>query len=367
MTVRQWGIFVALIVSLPAEAVAGQGVSVAQAKGGVDESGEYEPVRNWPQPVHDDWTWGRTAGVWAESPNRIFVLQTGELARLEQPIRGDGRPQRAAASVRSEHRREHILMVFDANGQLIDSWEQHNHLFSLSPHSLKISPYDPERHLWILDTGMDQIFKFTQQGELVLTLGEPEVPASDETHFGGPSDIAFLPNGDFLISDGYKNSRIVRYSEEGNYLTEWGKRGDDRGEFRTPHSIAIDAEQRIYVADRGNSRIQVFDSNGRFLDMWPNIPFPLSIAVSKDQHLWVSDGRSHKFLKYDLDGKLLYSFGTFGGRPGQIWGVHQFSVDTEGNLYTAEVWGGRAQKFRPKRGADPAKQIGPLYVAPSSR
>ena len=126
------------------------------------------------------------------------------------------------------------------------------------------------------------------------------------------------------------------------------------------HGIAIDAQERVYVSDRGNQRIQVFDAGGGHLDTWPGIRFPLSMGMARDQNLWVNDGNIGRFLKFDLKGRLLFNWGTFGHRPGQMWGVHAFSTDSEGNLYTAEVWGGRAQKFRPKPGADPTQLIGPL-------
>jgi hypothetical protein len=126
------------------------------------------------------------------------------------------------------------------------------------------------------------------------------------------------------------------------------------------HAVAIDGDRRLYVADRGNSRIQIFDENGNFLDQWPNIRDPWDVHVTADQrYVWVADGQLNKFLKFDKSGHLLYSWGTFGQFPGGLWGVHQFSVDSEGNLYAAEAFGGRAEKFRPKPGADPAKMIPP--------
>jgi sugar lactone lactonase YvrE len=106
----------------------------------------------------------------------------------------------------------------------------------------------------------------------------------------------------------------------------------------------------------------VFDENGKFLDMWPNIRQPYHIEMSADQYLWVADGVSNKFLKYDLNGKLLYSWGTYGTFPGAFWGVHQFSVDSDGNLYAAETFGGRTQKYRPAPGADPARLIKPVLL-----
>jgi hypothetical protein len=128
--------------------------------------------------------------------------------------------------------------------------------------------------------------------------------------------------------------------------------------MNTVHSIAIDDQRRLYVADRANSRVQIFDENGKFLELWPRIRRPYYIYMSQDQHLWVSDGITQKFTKFDLAGKLLYSWGTFGAFPGGFWGVHQFSVDQENNLYTADVHIGRAQKFRPKQGADPKTLVG---------
>src|SRR5262249_41065857 len=139
----------------------------------------------------------------------------------------------------------------------------------------------------------------------------------------------------------------------------WGKPGKGPGEFDLVHGIVIDAQNRIYIADRTNSRIQIFDLNGKFLDQWTSIRSPFYIYLSRDNYLWVSDGMTNKFLKFDLNGKFLYSWGTFGVFPGGMWGPHQFSVDSDGNLYIAETFGGRVQKLRPRKGADPAKLITP--------
>jgi len=110
----------------------------------------------------------------------------------------------------------------------------------------------------------------------------------------------------------------------------------------------------VYVADRANNRIQVFDENGKYLDQFPNIQQPYNIRISDDGFLWVFSGPLDKMLKYDLSGRLLYGWGTHGTAPGLFWAVHEFSGDSEGNMYTAEVFGGRTQKFRPRPGADPS-------------
>ncbi|MEO8502246.1 MAG: hypothetical protein ABI565_15100, partial [Vicinamibacteria bacterium] len=109
---------------------------------------------------------------------------------------------------------------------------------------------------------------------------------------------------------------------------------------------------------RANDRIQIFDENGKFIEEWPNILRPYSVLLAENQHFWVASGTTQKFTQYDPSGKLLSSWGTFGAFPGGFWGVHQFSVDSEGALYTADVHVGRPQKFVPKKGANPAHLIG---------
>ena len=158
--------------------------------------------------------------------------------------------------------------------------------------------------------------------QLVMTLGEHGVRGSDDKHFARPTDIAWLPDGTFFITDGYVNTRVVKFDKNGKYIMTWGTKGKAPGQFDLPHSIAIDAKRRLYVADRSNSRIQIFDENGKYLDEWDNIRSPYDIMMTTDQYLWVSDGVNNKFLKYDLNGKLLYSWGTYGSFPGQFWGVH---------------------------------------------
>jgi peptidylamidoglycolate lyase len=189
------------------------------------------------------------------------------------------------------------------------------------------------------------------------------VPGNDQSHFARPTDIVWLSDGTFFVSGGYTDTRVVKFDKDGKFLMTWGEKGNPPNETRpgymnTVHSIAIDAKRRVYVADRANSRIQVFDENGKFLDVWPNIRRPYYILMAADQHLWISDGITRKFTKFDLTGKLLYSWGTFGAFPGGFWGVHQFSVDSEGNLYTADVHIGRPQKFKPKAGVDRSKLVG---------
>jgi hypothetical protein len=363
----------AVLVSLMAVGGAAQ---APQQKGGGDITGPYDLVAGWPQNwCGPGFVIGSTAGVWAETPDRVYIFARGCLPELKEP--GDVVPTRNASGFDlsqkdpARHPRwDHIFNVVDRNGRLIESWEQHNQLF-VRPHRILVSPYDAERHVYLVDDGAHAIFKFTRDGkQLVQTIGTPRMPGNDETHFARPTDIAFLPDGTMFISDGYINTRVVKVDRNGKYITSWGMKGTPPNETRpyymnTVHAIVIDKQRRLYVSDRANHRVQVFDENGKFLDAWPNVPLPYSFLMSDDQHLWSASGQTQKFTKYDLTGRLLSSWGTFGAFPGGFWGVHQFSVDTEGNLYTADVHVGRPQKFRPKPGVNPASLIGRPFRATS--
>ena len=343
-------------------------------KGGQEEFGPYEPVENWPRPLadNDGWTWGSTSGVHAETPDRIWIAQRGmlPLPPFAVPFTPYGAldPPRVAAT--GTPRWEYSIIVVDGEGNLVETWPHADELFAREggrgPHMIRMDTYDPEKHVWVVDDNLHQILKFTYEGELVLTLGEAGMPGDDETHFGRPSDLAWLPDGTFFVADGYINSRVVKFDAEGNYLMEWGTPGSGPGQFEILHGIVTDHERRIYVADRSNSRIQVFDENGTYLDQWPNIRSPDALLMSADRHLWVADGETNKILKYDLEGRFLYGWGTAGSYPGALNGVHQFSVDQDGNLYLAEIYNGRAQKLSPKPGADPAKMVGQPLGAPPS-
>jgi hypothetical protein len=169
--------------------------------------------------------------------------------------------------------------------------------------------------------------------------------------------IDWLPDGTFFVADGYGNTRVVKFNKDGKPLMKWGTRGTGPGQFNTPHGIAVGGSPpRVFVSDRGNRRIQVFDVNGNFLEEWPGIA-PHSMMMSADEHVWAVDSISDRIVKFDLSGHAEYSFGQFGTRPGYTWAMHQISADQDGNLFIAEVFGGRTQKYRPKPGADPTQLV----------
>ena len=332
--------------------------------GGEDETGPYSLIDSWPQPfARPGYIWGSQGGVFAETPDRIFLLNRGEL-KLPPKVPGGVASSWGLLGSALDPTPElrNCIVIVDAAGKLIESWTEWDHLFKggRGPHSIQISPYDPERNVWVIDDRRHQIFVLSNDGKrLVRTFGEAGVEGTDEKHFGRPTGIAWLPDGTFFVTDGYSNSRVMKFDKNGNFLTAWGTKGTGPGQFQIPHSVAVDRAGRVFVADRSNHRIQIFDQNGKFILEWRSIRSPDYLMMSADGHLWVADGVTNKFLKYSLNGSFQYSWGTYGTFPGGIWGVHQFSVDSEGNLYAAEALGGRTQKFQPKIDADSSLLIAP--------
>ena len=374
--------------------------AVAQEKGGQEEFGPYEVVPNWPQPLpdgpdgvkHEGWTWGSVGAVYAETPDRIWIAQRGELPlppaakpwtpySMLQPARtatgnGDGISatcEDTPAQKRGWERRwHHSLIVVDRNGKMVDWFPQHENLFGQQkcgrgPHKIKMNPYDPEKHVWIFDDQLHVIYKFTHDMKrIVMTLGTVGQRGRDGGRlFDRPTDIAWLPDGTFFISDGYGGTRVAKFDKDGKFIKDWGSAPKDpqnpaANEWNTVHSIQISNDRRLFVVDRGHRRIQVFDVDGKFLDMFTTgvRSSPYAHLITKDQALWVADGGTQRVLKYDLNGKYLYGWGGLGGQPGQLNGPHSMTVDQDGNLYLAEVFNGRVQKFRPKPNADRAKLVG---------
>jgi peptidylamidoglycolate lyase len=327
------------------------------------DTGAYDLVQGWPLlRAQTGYVRGSQSGVFAESPNRIFLLGRGELklpALLPASFNGTwGSLGQMAIAATPELR--NCIVVVDASGRLVEAWSQHDHLFAggRGPHRIKINPADPEKHVWVIDDRRQQIFEITNDGKtIVMTLGIAGMAGNDDKHFGLPTDIAWLPDGSFFVSDGYANTRIVKFDRTGKFLLAWGTKGSGPGEFNLVHSVDVDRNRRVYVADSYNRRIQVFDENGTFLAQWPDIWRPDFVMVSADQSLWIANGASDQLMKYSLDGTLQYSWGTSGTSPGAMWGIHQFSVDSAGNLYAAETFTGRTQKFTPKPGADRSKVV----------
>lgn len=288
----------------------------------------YRVVHGWPQ-YPEGFATREVAGVGVDSHGHVFVFHRGH------------RP---------------ILCLDGETGRILRSWG--DGMFG-SAHGLAVDSRD---NVWVTDIVHHQVFKFSHDGELLMTVGAKDVPGDDARHFNRPTDIAIAPNGDFWVADGYGNSRVVRFNARGEYITEWGRKGDRPGEFDTPHGITIDAQGRIYVADRGNARIQVFDGNGKLLHVWKSdeLGRPWAVEVGPDGSLYVADGgdlnqqpgpyERNRALKLDLDGKILAKWGSFGSYDGQFYWAHDIAVGPKGEVYVGDVyWGMRVQKFVPGR------------------
>jgi len=382
--------------SSPEAATAAQ--AAPQERGGQEEFGPYEPVANWPQPLpdgpdgvkHDGWTWGSVGAIYAETPDRIWIAQRGELPLpptakpwtpygLLNPTRGnatgnaDGLDATCEPTAKRgwERRWHHSVFIADRDGKLVGEWPHLEKMFAQDrcgrgPHKIKMNPYDAEKHVWIIDDQQHVIWKFTYDGKLVMTLGTLGKRGRDAgVLFDRPTDIDWLPDGTFFISDGYGGTRVAKFDKDGKFIKDWGSPAKDPNnpgpnEWDTVHSIAISKDQRLFVVDRGHRRFQIFDTDGKFLDMFTTgvNSSPYYHFISTDQYIWVGDGGTNRILKYDLDGHYLYGWGGRGGQRGTFNGPHQLSTDQDGNLYVAEVFNGRVQKFRPRPNADPAKVVG---------
>ena len=343
----------------------------------------YDVVANWHKPFAEEgFAFGGNSGVFAESPDRIFISQRGE-TRLPNPVPPEFAGYAGSIGINvlsdSEFRTcQNCLMVVDGDGIVLEVWDQWDHLCDSGeggpgPHRVRISPYDPERRVWVVNETRHQIFVFSNDGsQLLMTLGEKNVGGSDQTHFGRPQDVAFLPDGRVLVADGLDNHRVVILDGQGNYLSEFGEFGEGPGQFNGIHALAIGPDGLIFALDRANGRVQVFrltsEASGDYhpeidhIDVWSGFGLPLDIIVN-NEHVWVSDLGPLKLVKLDFSGNRLYTWNVSTEGPTGYLEVHTISVDSEGNLYGGDNQHGRTQKFVPKTGADPALIIGPPFVA----
>lgn len=308
----------------------------SQSTGGAPQKASaYEVVHGWPL-LAEGFMFGHVSGVGADSHNHVFVFH-----RADHSILGKAFDAPIASPV---------VACFDGKtGELVASWGAN--LF-LMPHGLRVDPSD---NVWVTDIGLHQVLKFTHDGKLLMTVGEKGVPGLDGKHFNKPTDIAVASDGSFYVSDGYGNSRVARFSPGGEFLFDWGRKGDAPGELDTPHGIALDSEGRLYVADRSNSRIQVFTRDGAFLRQWKSAELgrPWALAFGPDGYLYVVDGGDLKpwppdrsqILKLDLKGNILEAWASFGNYDGQLFWGHDIAVAKDGAVYVGDILGRRVQKF----------------------
>jgi DNA-binding beta-propeller fold protein YncE len=276
----------------------------------VDGIPDYRPVPGWPT-LPEEIKLGPVSAVATDAADRVYVF----------------------------HRGKHPLLVFDREGKFLRSWGDDR---IKTAHGLRI---DHENNIWVTDIGNHQVMKFDVDGKLLLSLGKKGEPGEGPEHFDRPTDMAVAPTGEFYVADGYGNARVVKFSKEGKYVNQWGKKGKSEGEFNLPHAICLDRKGRIYVGDRENNRIQVFDADGKFLDQWRESGAPYGLFLTREGRMFVADARANWVKVLDIQGKPLGRWGEKGAGPGQFNVPHMLCVDSQGAVYVAEVAGRRVQKF----------------------
>jgi hypothetical protein len=322
-----------------------------------------------PDPVRlpENMYLGECSGVAVNSAGHLFVLSRGNTSG----------PAYAAAAAQ--------LLEFGPDGRFIREIGRNLYAWSFA-HSVKV---DREDNVWVTDKGSDMVVKFTPEGRVAMVLGRkqeaadesagplkhpnPPLPAVDG-YFRQVTDVAWDTDNNTYISDGYINSRVAKVDKNGNWLASWGTRGTAPGQFHVPHNIAVDAQNRIYVADRGNRRIQVLDTQGRFLRQitidvpvppgarpaignlpketdpswgWlaPGSPWTIAISPGPNQVLYCSDAFPGRIYKMTLDGTLLGVFGESGKQLKQFGWIHQMVCPAENTLLVAELLNWRVQKL----------------------
>jgi DNA-binding beta-propeller fold protein YncE len=292
----------------------------------------YQLDPHWPQKPAEA-VWAAMPGVAVDAKGHIWTFNRGNIP----------------------------IQVYTPEGALVRMWGQGDFK---NPHHIKI---DREGNVWVSDTLLHTVRKFTPEGNLLLTLGTPGEAGVDDRHMDQPTDMAIAPSGDIFVSDGYGNNRIVHFDAKGRFVKTWGKLGTGPGEFSLPHAIAMDSKGRLYVADRNNARVQVFDQSGKFLAEWRHLIAPWGVWITPKDEIYVcgsspmlwSEGRGNMLsippkdqvvMKFDPDGRArelwVFPKGADGQeKPGELNWVHAVAVDAQGSLYLGDINGKRAQRF----------------------
>lgn len=297
----------------------------------VDTAVGYAVDPAWPQKPKG-YAWGHVPGIAVDRADNVYVF-----TRATPPVQ-----------------------VYDATGKFVRAWGE-DHV--KSAHHIRV---DPEGNVWVADIGNHVVMQFTPTGRLLRTLGTRGVAGKDEKHFDMPTDVAVTPAGDVFVADGYGNARVVHFDRKGKFVKQWGSLGSKPGQFSIPHAI-VHARGKLYVADRNNVRIQVFDEQGKLLDSWNHLVTPWGLWLTARDELWVCGSspmrwrktdkglgcppKDQVLMRFDLAGKLqqLWTVPLTPAKgkeqPGDLNWVHCIASDSKGNLYVGDIFGKRAQKF----------------------
>jgi DNA-binding beta-propeller fold protein YncE len=278
------------------------------------EQYNYSIMEGWGK-LPKGWNYGVISAVACDSQDRVFVLTRGK----------------------------HPLIILDREGNFLDSWGES--VLKLA-HGLFIDGAD---NVFCTDRVTHCIYQFNPLGEVEKTLGTPGLPGKEGEPFNIPTDVAVAPNGELYVSDGYGNRRVHKFSVEGNLLFSWGTQGTDSGQFSLPHSVRVDRLNLVWVCDRDNNRIQIFDSSGVFQKEITDMRHPDTLFFDPTSDVVYVAELDYQVSIYTLDGKMITCWG--GGKPsdkpGEFLGwPHGIWLDSHRDLYVSEVNAeDRLQKF----------------------
>jgi hypothetical protein len=271
----------------------------------------YELVENWGPHLHGI-EWGQTAGLTIDANRRLYAF-----TRKSSPV-----------------------VEFDVDGRVLKTWGEGLFVY---PHGIRV---DRNGFLWLTDArGREgkgqQVFKYSRDGKLLMTLGIAGVAGDGRDTFNGPTDVAVAANGDIFVSDGHGNNRIVKFSKDGKFIKQWGGKGSNPGEFDLPHTVFFDKRGRLFVGDRSNKRIQIFDQDGNFIDQWTQFGSPSGIFIARDDTLYVVDYNDKKrlFIGSAKDGSIKYSIDNLTLAEG-------VAVDKSGAIFVSETVTGKTDSGR---------------------
>jgi peptidylamidoglycolate lyase len=304
-------------------------------------SSAYQEVKDWPR-LPPGVQLGEVAGVDVDRRGHVFVFH---------------RPGRGFEPGATELLDQPAVLEFDEkSGDFVAAWGAN---MFLVPHGITV---DGSGNVWVTDVGLHQVFKFSHDGRVLLALGTPRVGGWDATHFNQPTDIAIERDGTFFVSDGYVNSRVARFDPSGRFLGEWGKKGAGEGQFSNPLGLAFAPNGDVLVADRENSRIQLFDRSGTFKRQWLGAKATgrvFSVAVDRAGAMYVGvrradyDTPANGVLKLDREWNVTASVG-FGAKDDPVFNaVHDLAIGLDGSIYIAETRTKRVVKLRPVHPSSP--------------
>ena len=281
-------------------------------------SGEhrYERVPTWPN-MPRDWAFGAASDGAVNSKDEVYIFS----------------------------RDHHPLTIWDTHGNFISSWGEGT--FSANPHGIYIAPND---NVWLVDRDFHVATEYTPGGKALQSLGEKGVPSP--TYYGNPfnlpSGLAIAPNGELFVSDGYGGNRVHKFSADGELLLSWGSRGDGPGEFALLHNIWVDKDSRVFICDRENNRLQLFDDQGNFLEEWTGMRMPGDLWITDDTVYVIEQGPGSGVSIWSIDGTLITRwYGNEGAGEGTILSGHGICVDSQGSIYVTEIGDGqRVSKFQ---------------------